>query len=137
LVARRERAEAKGAAHVLAEIEAELQLPPFPDELFYLWQTYLRLRRRAPAGFAGPQPVGWQDIDAFTRLSGVRLAPWEIGVVEALDEIYLRPASKPGPPSGQAARVSAASSDGAGVRAILGGIGKRRVFKRTKGEASG
>lgn len=122
---------------MLAEIEAELQLPPLPEELAYLWEAYLRLRKRAPAGFAGPQPVGWLDLHAFTQLSGVRLTPWEIGVIEAIDDIYLQPSQKPAPPNGPAMKAAAVATDGAGVRAILGGIGKRRVFKRTKGEASG
>jgi hypothetical protein len=29
------------------------------------------------------------EIDAFVRLSGMRLAPWEIELIEELDDLYL------------------------------------------------
>lgn len=109
-------------------------MPPFPDSLGYLWRAYLRLRRRAPGGFAGPQPIGWQDIDAFCRRSGLDLAPWEVGLVEALDDIYLAPDPQPVAPEGQAVKVAAAASDADGVRSVLSSVGKgRRVVKRGKG----
>lgn len=64
-------------------------MPPFPESLAYLWRTYLRLRRRMGGGFAGPNPIGWQDIDAFARRAGARLAPWEIETLEAIDDLFV------------------------------------------------
>ena len=93
----------------------------------------MRLRRRSAVGFSGPQPIGWQDIDAFVRRSGVWLRPFEIEWIEALDDIFLRPERKPVPPQGQGANATALASDAAGVKSILGAVGKRRVVKRTKG----
>lgn len=84
-----ERAEIEGKAQRIAELEAALAMPPFPDPLSYLWRAYLRLRRRMAGGFAGPNPVGWQDLDAFIRRSGLRLAPWEIEIVEAIDDLFI------------------------------------------------
>ena len=70
-------------------------MPPFPKALAYLWRAYFRLRRRMAGGFAGPNPIGWQDIDAFVRQSGLRLAPWELDLIEALDDLYLEALSGP------------------------------------------
>lgn len=56
--------------------------------LAYLWQAYHRLRRRKGGGM-GPGPIEWPDIDAFLRLSGVSLVPWEIEVIEELDDLFL------------------------------------------------
>lgn len=85
-------------------------------------------------GFAGPNPIGWQDIDAFTRCSGFRLAPWEVELIEALDDIYLQPARQAVPQQkGQAVRSVASASDGAGVRALMSSIGVRRTVNRQKG----
>ena len=64
-------------------------MPPFPESLAYLWRAYLRLRRRMAGGFAGPNPIGWQDIDAFVRRSGMRLAPWEIETLESIDDAFV------------------------------------------------
>jgi hypothetical protein len=66
-------------------------MPAFPRELSYLWRTYLRLRRRMAGGFSGPNPIGWQDIDAFSRRSGTRLTPWEIELIERIDDLFLSP----------------------------------------------
>jgi hypothetical protein len=126
LQARLERAEKKANKKRIAELSAELAMPPFPKALAYLWRAYLRLRRRQGAGFSGPQPVGWQDIDAFLRRSGLRMAPWEIELIEALDDIYLKPEPTPATPEGQAVVAAVSAADGAGVRALLRGIAKRK-----------
>lgn len=84
-----DRAEIEGKADRVVEIEAELAMPPFPEALAYLWRTYLRLRRRMAGGFAGPNPIGWQDIDAFIRRSGLRLTPWEIEAIERIDDLFV------------------------------------------------
>lgn len=74
-----------------AELEAELALPKFPKPLSYLWQAYIRLRRRqAPAAMGGALPIGWSDLDAFERLTGASLAPWEVEAIEEIDELYLK-----------------------------------------------
>ena len=66
---------------------AELETPPFPGALLYLWQAYLRLARRRGSGGVGANPIGFADIDAFVRLTGIRLAPWEVEMLEELDDM--------------------------------------------------
>lgn len=143
LEAQLERAEAKlvksvGAARTkvarrIAEIEGDLAMPPFPVALGYLWQAYLRLRRRTAMGYAGPQPIGWQDIDAFIRRAGLKLAGWEVALIEALDDLYLNPGeTEPARPEGQSVVAAASASDAKGVRSILGAVGTRRTVKRNK-----
>lgn len=73
----------------LAEIERELTLPPFPAALAYLWSAFNRLRRRKGGNGFAPSPLEWSDIDAFVRHSGARLAPWEIALIEDLDDLWL------------------------------------------------
>ena len=132
LQGRLERALRKGNAERVAEIEAELAVPPFPKETAYIWQAYLRLRRRMAGGFAGPNPVGWQDIDAFGRQSGLRLHPWEIALIETIDDIYLRAglAKKMPLPKEKGVIATVAASDGVGVKAMMGSIGRRKTVKR-------
>lgn len=112
-----------------------MTLPAFPKALGYIWRAYTRMRRRAAPGFAGPQPVTFLEIDAFMRLKGHRFAPWEIDLIEMLDDIYLSPDPQPTLPEGQTVLVAASASDAAGVRSVMASIGKgRRVVKR-KGRA--
>jgi hypothetical protein len=91
-----DRAEIEGKAQRVAELEAELEaelsMPPFPKALGYLWRSYLRLRRRKGASDMGaPRPIEWPDIDAFLCRSGVRLTPWEIEILEGIDDLFVNP----------------------------------------------
>lgn len=59
-----------------------------PKALAYLFRVYLRIRRRKGGGF-GLTPIEWPDIDAFVRNSQFRLAPWEVEIIEEIDDLYL------------------------------------------------
>lgn len=70
-----------------AKYEAELKCPPFPLPLDYLWRVYRRLSRRVGSSGFGPNPITWPDIDAFVRHAQIRLAPWEIEIIEDLNDL--------------------------------------------------
>lgn len=71
-----------------AEYEARLACPPFPSALGYVWTAFSRLSARRGSNGFSINPIGWPDIEAFLRLSGQRLAPWEIRLIEQLDDLY-------------------------------------------------
>lgn len=71
------------------EIEEELAVPPFPKAVEYLWVAYWRIRSRRTSG----EPIQLGDIAEFIRLSGLHLAPWEVSIVEALDDTWLASSS--------------------------------------------
>ncbi|MGX9145944.1 phage tail assembly chaperone [Mesorhizobium sp. 128a] len=73
-----------------AELEAELACPPMPEAMDYLWRAFARLSNRRGAGGMW----SWSDLDAFNRLAGLRLAPWEVDIIERLDRAYLVEASR-------------------------------------------
>lgn len=72
-----------------AKYDVVLACPPAPPELSYLRRIYDRLRRRKGGTGFGPAPVEWPDIDAFLRHSGLRLEPWEVEVIEDLDDAFM------------------------------------------------
>lgn len=72
-----------------AQLQADLECPPFPLALSYVWQAWVRLRRRKAGGFSGPNPIEWPDIDAFMRNTRTRLDPRDIDLIEAVDDLYL------------------------------------------------
>lgn len=55
----------------------------------HVWRAFSRLRRRKGGNGFAPQPLEFGDLDAFLRLTGARLAPWEIELVEQLDDLFL------------------------------------------------
>lgn len=106
-------------------------MPPFPQELDYLWRAYHRLRHRTGMGFASANPLSWHDIDAFVRQTGLRLAPWEIEAIESVDNAFLQMAPKPAlPQQQQDLAESAPVNDPQAVKSLLRSIGKQRSNKR-------
>lgn len=84
------RAIRAGTPKRVAELEAELALPPFPEALRYLWRAFSRIRNRVNGnGYSMPR-ITMLDLDAFNRLSGLRLLPWEIEIIELLDDALLK-----------------------------------------------
>jgi hypothetical protein len=35
------------------------------------------------------QPISYSDMDAFQRLHGVKLAPWQVEAIELVDALWL------------------------------------------------
>jgi hypothetical protein len=73
-----------------AALEAELAAPPLPLELEHVWYAFCRLNARRRSGFSA-EPIAWADLDAFVRLTGARLAPFEIQLIEMLDDLFRKP----------------------------------------------
>lgn len=65
-----------------------------PDGMLYLWQAFRRLSLRRSSNGFGVNPLTWPEIEAFNRLSGLRLEPWEVEIVEHLDGIFLAQQAK-------------------------------------------
>jgi hypothetical protein len=73
-----------------AEYEEELWMPEFPMAAMYLWRAYHRMRGRKGGNGFGVSPLEWSDIEAFNRMSGMRLLPWEVTMIEKMDDLWLR-----------------------------------------------
>jgi hypothetical protein len=64
-------------------------VPPLPPSLTYLWNIFLRLSaRRGSTGF-GPALIAWSEMEAFQRLTGFHLKPWEVEIIEMLDVLFI------------------------------------------------
>lgn len=95
------QAERKRDAKRIDRLEAELACPPIPPCLSYLWGIFCRLSNRRGSGFGGALPLSWSDIRYFCILTGTRLMPWEVEIIEELDTFYLsepKPMEREPPP---------------------------------------
>lgn len=102
--------------------------------LRYLWRYYLRLRRRKAMGFASANPIEWPDILAFTALNRIELSPFELQLIEAIDDLYRSPETKtPAPTAGKGKGVMglASARDPANVKSLL------RSFTGDRGRGGG
>lgn len=53
-------------------------MPELPAEASYVWQMYVDLRR-------GGEAVTYQALDAYQRVTGISLTPWEAETLIRID----------------------------------------------------
>lgn len=71
------------------EPETLANTPCLPDGLERLWADFAEMHdSRGSTGF-GPMRITFADIDAWQRVGGVTLAPWEIAAIRKADNAYL------------------------------------------------
>jgi pyrroloquinoline quinone (PQQ) biosynthesis protein C len=62
-----------------------LTVPECPEELDYLRRWSLELARARTVGMNGPEPLTYQAVDAWARLTDRHPAPYEVEALFALD----------------------------------------------------
>jgi hypothetical protein len=77
-----------------ADLQKQLELPPFPSELHHVWRCFIRLSNRRPSTGFGGGMIPFSEIEAFQRLTGYRFSPWEVEQIETLDHVYVAEHSK-------------------------------------------
>ena len=73
----------------IAAWEAELECPPLPMTLFYLWTAYNRIRRRKGGSGFGPAPIEGADVESYERRFRIRFLPFENEILDDLDDLYM------------------------------------------------
>lgn len=63
--------------------------PTLPKELDYLWSDFMDLSSSRSSNGFGPSRITFADIDAWQRVNGVALQPWEIDLIRAADNEFL------------------------------------------------
>jgi hypothetical protein len=61
---------------IVPKAATQINEPECPPELLYLWRDFVELACGLAGGF-GPPVVTWEALDAWCRLTGVALEPWE------------------------------------------------------------
>lgn len=64
---------------------------PLPTAVAYLWDWFRDLRASTPAGSGGlvPDPISCTELEAWQRLTGQHLTPWEFDTVRAMDRVAI------------------------------------------------
>ena len=100
-------------AYGAAVLQGHRAPPSLPVEAESAWHAFQMLSSARGA----MQPIGWQDIDAYCRLTGDDLSPWDIEQVRALDAMALQiwnDKARKGP-----TRTRSAGNDAAGIDRVL------------------
>jgi hypothetical protein len=71
----------------------EPEIPPAGE---HLWIWFWEINAGRGSTGWGPAPLSYQEIDAWARLSGCDLRPWEVRVLKSMDGAFLAAAAKKG-----------------------------------------
>lgn len=67
-----------------------LDAPALPEGCEELWSIFCELHSCRGSTAVAPQRITYGDLDAFQRVSGIRLQPWEREAIRQADALYLR-----------------------------------------------
>lgn len=76
-----------------ARLASAAELPPLLDPL---WSDFLQLHRARGSNGFSPSPISFADIDAWQRVTGFKLRPWQLECIRRADEAYLASLRKGG-----------------------------------------
>lgn len=74
-----------------ARARADLSGPSCPAELRYLVGWAMELHGRSGASSVGLAPVSYQSIEAWARLTGRTVTPWDVRALCEIDSVLLYP----------------------------------------------
>lgn len=60
-----------------------------PAGAWYLWEYFLRMSARRTGNGYGPNALSSAEVEAWARLNGVRLAPFEAEALDGLEARFL------------------------------------------------
>lgn len=73
-----------------AELEARLHLPDFPEEYTFAWASFFELNQSRSSNGFGVNPISFTEIEAYLRLTGKVLLPYEINGINTIDSCFLK-----------------------------------------------
>lgn len=85
-------------AYSTQRIDPRLDAPPIAESVRGLWEMFLQLSATRRSGMTA-HPFTMVDIEAYCRMTGVRLTEWELETLIALDTVALNAAAKNRKPS--------------------------------------
>ncbi|PRX11228.1 UNVERIFIED_ORG: hypothetical protein BCL66_102189 [Martelella mediterranea] len=62
---------------------------PFPEAGQLIWQWFADLSRARTWHMSGPNPISHSEIEAYARLSGWPIRADHVGIIAAMDQVFL------------------------------------------------
>jgi hypothetical protein len=69
--------------------QALLDAPSLPEGCEELWRVFGELHSCRTSNGFGPNRITYTDVDAFQRVTCIRLKPWELDAIRRADRAYL------------------------------------------------
>lgn len=78
-----------------AHLAGQSPLPSVPEPARLYWRWFTDLCRTRTSNGYGPNPIGYAEIEAYTRLYGWPLEPRHVDMIMALDRVWMAQARAP------------------------------------------
>jgi hypothetical protein len=101
-------------AHAEAVISGRGEPSDLPWQLEHVWRWFGELC----AGRKGLEPLGYLDIDAWSRLTGALIRPAEVHLIKAIDGAWLKIMAKKAAKQDPEVR-EVRGTDAAGIKSVL------------------
>lgn len=66
-----------------------VQEPEIPEDGEHIWAWFWTLNRRRQHGMNGPQPLAYDEIGAWARMTGEPIMREELHIITDMDDAYL------------------------------------------------
>ncbi|MBP2611420.1 hypothetical protein [Agrobacterium pusense] len=70
-----------------------------------LWKWFMALHKTRQAGMAGPQPITYAEIAAYSRIYSIPIEPRHVAILIAMDQAYLETVYKKQPQAPEGVKV--------------------------------
>jgi hypothetical protein len=97
-----------GDSALAIEAARDLAGPGVPAVASHVWEMFGALSLARSGGMAGPNPIGYAEIEAWSRLTDTPLDPDEVMLLRAMDIEYLAATYELSAPPEEQARLRAA-----------------------------
>lgn len=82
----------------LEQVEKQIGHPPKelvnpyepPNLLMHVWSAFCELSLARTAGLNGPNPITYQEIESYMRLTDTPLDAYEVSILKQLDGILIK-----------------------------------------------
>ncbi|MGK7661954.1 MULTISPECIES: phage tail assembly chaperone [unclassified Marinovum] len=71
-----------------------------PEGTSPIWNSFMALSRARTCGPAGPNPIGYPEIEAYARLMRIPLEPRHVDAIMAMDRVWMEFAYRKRVPDG-------------------------------------
>ncbi|MFJ1308596.1 hypothetical protein [Agrobacterium sp. P15N1-A] len=79
--------------------------PHIPAGGELLWKWFMALHKTRQAGMAGPQPITYAEIAAYSRIYSLPIEPRHVAILIAMDQAYLETVYKKQPNTPEGVKV--------------------------------
>lgn len=70
----------------ISQLEDASEIPFY---IAHIWEWFWQINKGRTYHMSGPNPITWQDIEAWSNLLSTQIQPIEVEILKEIDSVYL------------------------------------------------